>query len=576
MRFLRVIATVSSSSSSNAAPSVNLSEIYAFLREILGPEKSFYWLSIVYGVGISLLSLAVPISVQMLINTVANIGLAMPLVLLSSVLFILLLVSGLLNALRIHLMEIFSRRFYARMVAEISLRTLYAQNPFFADSGSNPLFNRYFDIVIIQKSVPYLLIGGFTVLLQALVGFVIVSLYHPLFLVFNIALVLMIWLIWVMWGNKAIHSAIDQSHKKHAVAAWVEDLGASNGYYKSSLHIERALKITDSKTADYIESNRTHFRYSFSQTLAFLVIYAAASAALLGLGGWLVILGELSLGQLVAAELILSAVFFGVSQLGVYLASFYDMVAAVEELSHFYAVPQEIPMGDRTPLQTSCMLVFDNAKGEGRDEKVTFNLSVGQGDAVFCATKNHGIQRLFTDLLKHHVRPEGGIVSIGGIDVLDIEVHELRQIITILDRPTVINASIRDFLRYAGEETMTDDTLDILERVGLRNTIVHLRDGLDTEISITGAPLSLTEVLKLKLASALISGPKVLVLNQLFDIIPEQTLMDIIKLFRERWNTSVLYFSNRDHALGFEKFLYLGASEQPVYTSFDAFKNKLS
>ncbi len=364
-------SNVSVSSSPAAASSMNLSEIYAFLRAILGPEKAFYKLAIIYGIGISLLSLAVPVSVQMLINTVANIGLAAPLVVLASVLFVLLLVSGLLNALRIHLMEIFSRRFYARMVAEISLRTLYAQNPFFADNGKNALFNRYFDIVIIQKSVPYLLIGGFTVLLQALVGFVIVSLYHPLFLVFNITLCLLIWLIWAVWGEKAVRSAIDQSHRKHAVAGWVEDLGASNGYYKSSLHIERALKITDEKTADYIASNKAHFRYSFSQTLAFLLIYAAASAALLGLGGWLTILGELSLGQLVAAELILSAVFFGISQLGVYLASFYDIVAAVEELSHFYAVPQEVPRGTKKHQETKSVMSFENVHGHGRAVTVT-------------------------------------------------------------------------------------------------------------------------------------------------------------------------------------------------------------
>jgi len=46
------------------------------------------------------------------------------------------MISGLLNALRIHLMEIFGRRFYARLVSEISLITIYAQNPFFGDQAS--------------------------------------------------------------------------------------------------------------------------------------------------------------------------------------------------------------------------------------------------------------------------------------------------------------------------------------------------------------------------------------------------------------------------------------------------------
>mgnify|MGYP002654653969 CR=1 FL=1 len=74
-------------------------------------------------------------------------------------------------------------------------------------------------------------------------------------------------------------------------------------------------------------------------------MYAAASAALLGLGGWLVIENQLTLGQLVAAELVLSAAFLGVAQLGSYLGYFYDLFAAVEEISQFYDVEQEQPKG---------------------------------------------------------------------------------------------------------------------------------------------------------------------------------------------------------------------------------------
>ena len=72
----------------------------------------------------------------------------------------------------------------------------------------------------------------------------------------------------------------------------------------------------------------------------------AASAILLGLGGWLVVQGELSLGQLVAAELVLSVVFVGLSQFGVYLTYFYDVCAAIDELSQFYHVEQEEPGAD--------------------------------------------------------------------------------------------------------------------------------------------------------------------------------------------------------------------------------------
>ena len=321
---------------------VTPSEVFALIFRILGPESSFYSLTIVYGIGISLLSLATPISVQMLINTVANTGLTISLVVLSTTLFVLMLLSGLLNALRIHIMDLFQRRFYARMVSEIALKSIYALNPFFEDQRLSALFNRYFDIVIVQKNLPNMLIGGFTIILQTVVGLVLVSLYHPLFLLFNLVLVSLIWLIWAVWGGRAIRSAIQVSHTKHAAAAWLESLSESNGYFKSDRHISTALDKTDGVTRDYIRAHERHFGHHFAQTVCFLVLYALASASLLGLGGWLVIQGQLSLGQLVAAELVLSVAFFGVSQLGTYLSYFYELCASIEELSAIKTVPRAL------------------------------------------------------------------------------------------------------------------------------------------------------------------------------------------------------------------------------------------
>ena len=123
-------------------------------------------------------------------------------------------------------MDIFQRKFYARLVAEISLHVLYAANPFFQDNHKGALFNRYFDIIIVQKNLPNLLVSGFTIVLQTAVGFILVSLYHPLFLIFNVIVALIIWLIWAVFGRRAIRSAVAASHQKHETAAWLQSLGA--------------------------------------------------------------------------------------------------------------------------------------------------------------------------------------------------------------------------------------------------------------------------------------------------------------------------------------------------------------
>jgi len=555
-----------------SAKPVSLTRVFSYIAQILGPERDFYALAAVYGIGISLLSLALPISVQMLINTVANTALVAPLAVLSITLFVLLTISGLLYALRLHLMEIFGRRFYARMVSEISLRAVYAANPFFHDASKGPLFNRYFDIMVIQKSVPHLIIGGFTLVLQALVGFVLVSLYHPLFLAFNIVFILLIWIVLAMWGPGAIRSAIDLSHKKHAASAWLEGVAASNGYFKSERHIAHALTNTDAVTSDYVEEHRRHFRQHFSQTILLLLIYAAASAILLGLGGWLVIQGQLTLGQLVAAELILSAVFAGVAQLGTYLTSFYDLCAAIDELSLFYEVPQEEPKGEfRSPLEDAT-LTFTNVRGNARGQKAIFNFTIPGGATVKAAVSDHGLQRLFSHLLRRHVDSEAGFISVGGGDILAADIHALRQQIIIIDRPTIIEMTIREYLQLNCEDASPERIMSVLRLVGLEEAISSLGNGLDTELATTGWPLSITEAIQLKLAGALLSRPRILVLNQLIDLIPAHHLRRVVNAVKENENLTLVYFTHRREDFGYDGYLYMTHDAQTLYTSHDPFE----
>jgi putative ABC transport system ATP-binding protein len=554
-----------------ATEEFKISKVAGFFLRLLGPERNFYVLALVYGVGISLLSLATPISVQMLINTVANTALATPLIVLSGALFALLLISGLLNALRIHLMEIFGRRFYARMVAEIALRAIYARNPFFVDEGRGPLFNRYFDIVIIQKMVPALLVGGFTLILQAGVGFILVSFYHPLFLAFNAVLIALIWAVWIFWGKPSIKSAIDLSHQKHLTAAWLENLAASNGFFKSERHIEYALERTDAETRAYVDEHRRHFRNYFAQTISFFVIYAGASAVLLGLGGWLVIQGQLSLGQLVAAELVLSAVFYGISQLGPYMAYFYDLCAALEELSRFYDVELEAPAEKSAFVCADSSLEFREVRGEARGVPVTLNFRIESGATVMAAASTHGLQRLVTTLLKRHQDPDSGMVMVGGADIVEAEPHALHQQIVLLDRPTVIAMTIREFLQLAGDEVTSAQVLEAVKIVGLDAVVSRFEKGLDTPINLSGWPLSITETMLLKLAAAILAEPRVLILNQLYDLVAEDVIMRVIAHLRADKSITIIYFSRRQRDIGCDTFMYLDHHRQHVFSTFETF-----
>ena len=96
------------------------------LRLVLGGETAFFNMAILFGVVLSALTLGVPVAVQLLIDSIANLGALQPVLILSTILFAVLLTAGVLVALQNFVLERFERRFYARTAQEITLRTRYA------------------------------------------------------------------------------------------------------------------------------------------------------------------------------------------------------------------------------------------------------------------------------------------------------------------------------------------------------------------------------------------------------------------------------------------------------------------
>jgi len=544
---------------------VQLRDVLVWARPILSPDKSFFVMAIIYGVAISLLSLATPISVQLLINSIANTALPAPLFTLAAILFVLLALSGVLSAFRSHLMEIFRRRFFARLVAEITLRAVHARNPFFNDERSGDLFNRYFDVMNVQKAVPSLLIGLFTIILQSAVGFVVTSLYHPIFLAFNLVFILLVWIIWAIWSRGAMTHSVQLSHAKYHMAHWLESVGGSNGFYKSGRHISFAINKSEELTSRYIAADIKFFGYSFSQTVAFLMLYALASASLLALGGWLVIERQLSIGQLVAAELILSSIFYGTAQLGPYLDTFYDLVAALEELDMFFAIPQEVPPRNSDRLQTNGELAFANAKiGD-----LLLNLTVPSGTKLIAAGDPY-VQRTLGLLLKRHRGPDTGFVMLGGADISALDIYRVRSDVIVLDRPSIVESTIIDYLELASPDASANALMDAIKLVGLEPQIGRLPDGVHSELSGTGWPLALSDVMRLKFAAAILAQPRILLLTPLFDIIPSSVLERMLDAFRGT-PTTLIYFTNRSEPPTLDGYLWFGRNHQEIVADRTAF-----
>jgi putative ABC transport system ATP-binding protein len=361
-----------------------------------------------------------------------------------------------------------------------------------------------------------------------------------------------------------MQSAIELSHAKYDTAHWLESVGGSNGFYKSGRHVSYAMQRSEALTARYVAAHARHFRFNFMQTGLYLGLYAVASAALLGLGGWLVIQGQLSLGQLVAAELILSSTFYGVSQLGSYLDVFYDLVAGLEELHRLYDIPQEsapIVKADPGPIGVGG-LTFRGVQAQG----ARFDIAIEGGARITAVAEPH-VERMFSDLLKRHLKPSVGIITLGGSDLGALDIYRLRSEVIVLDRPVIVESTIRNYLSLAAPEAPPDAILDALRAVGLERRVTRLLGGLDMPLSSSGWPLSLPEMMRLKLAGALLARPRVLVLSPIYDMLPPKELAGVAD--RLGPETILIAFTRRPRELALGEYLHIASSGQTFVASAD-------
>lgn len=539
-------------------------EVFAKVNLILRPELSFYVIAVIYGVGFSVLSLAIPISVQSLVNSVTFGVLFQPLLVLSVVLFLLLGAFGALNALQIYIIELFQRRFYARMSAEIIEILVGADSKALTDRNGPELVNRYFDIMTVQKNVSILLTGASSVVLQTFAGLLLLAFYHPYFLVFDALLIFCLIIVWKVFGRKAIAHAINESKAKYSVARWLEEVAANSFFFKGPKKSLRTFRETDQRVGQYLDYRSLHFKNLFWQVCLLLGVYAVMSSIVLGLGGYLVIKGQLALGQLVAAELVATIILTGLAKSGKYLEALYDLVAAVDKIGEFYELPLELGKEGQALIdgKSELGLEFNEAIVKLGDASFTFDYRFRGGDNYLIRSKHHTSKLLFIDALSSRIRPIKGRVAFRGVNLEKLSPSELSERVYIVDRPVLLEASIEENLTYGLDHVSAHHINEAIEVVGLEKVIDQLPEGSKTKLSHNGSPLWSSELIALELARAIIARPDIVIVSDRFDQINVEGQQRILKRLKEMPMTTIV-FSNR--ALGAEGFeeLELGATGGP-------------
>ncbi len=498
------------------------------LQALLRPEWSDIWIVIVFAFVVGLLTLATPIAVEALVNTVAFGRFIQPVVVLALILLTFLAFSGAIRALQTYVAELVQRRLFARVAGDLAYRLPRTKTEAIDGIYLPELANRFFDIVTVQKVSAQLLLDGVGLVLSALIGMAVLAFYHPWLLGFDIVMMSSIAFIIFVLGRGAIASAIKESKNKYYMASWLEDISRCPTAFRTSGGSDLALERADRLVHEYLEARDKHFGILMRQVIFALGLQAVASTVLLGLGGWLVIDGQLSLGQLVAAELIVTVIVSAFAKLGKHLESFYDLLASVDKLGALFDLPTEqhdgiLEINATGPARVTFEAVaYRSSLGRRLNDPVTLSIKPGVSVAV-CGNSGCGKSTLL-DLMYGLRSPNAGRLTIDGFNPQDLRSDVLRQQVALVRSSEVFHGTLEENVHLHRSTVTSADVRQALEEAGLYDEVLGLPNGFDTKLNGNGVPLSRSQRDLLCLARAVAGKPRLLLIDGILDGLPDESL----------------------------------------------------
>jgi ABC-type bacteriocin/lantibiotic exporter with double-glycine peptidase domain len=488
----------------------------------------------IYALGVGLCSLAIPVGVQALVNSVAFGVVLQPLVVITSLVGGVLLLSGLLRVLQLYVVEILQRRLVVRLSLMLAQRIPHVEFQLFQRRFGPEYVLRFMEVFSAQKTISTLLLDGMAVFFQIVVGLILVSFYHPFFLAFAFVLTITIAVLVIPLGMGGVRTGIRASDAKYEVMTWLQDLARLPIAFKSNLGDAFAIERADYLVGDYLRWRSKHFRVLLRQIVSSIGLQVIASTALLGLGGWLVITGQLTLGQLVAAELIVSVILAGVAKLGGYLEKCYDLCASIAKIDALFDLPYEKfsgsffkPGQEPAALDVVNLTVHHDALSTPLFSGLSLKVAPGEKLAIW--GENASGKSTLADCIYRLSYHKGGRIEIDGHDVREIHPLELRSEVALVRGADIFHGTIEENLTLSSRESVPYARIrEALEMVGLLEEIFSLPQGLRTVLKGPSGVLSRGQAERLMIARGILMNPRLMIIDGSLDGVDENKIVTIL------------------------------------------------
>jgi len=476
---------------------------------------SIYFFAILSG----LVQLSLPLGVQAIISFVIGASMVTSIYVLIFVVVLGVFLVGIFQINQMKIIEKIQQNIFVRntyLFAEVLPQIdLLKNNKFYLPEK----INRFFDIMSIQKGISKLLLDIPIASIQIIFGLVLLSFYHPIFIVFGFLLLSTLYFILKFTGKKGIKTNYIVSTHKYEVAAWFGEIARTLKSFKfrhgTNLNVVKA----DEKTLDYIQARTTHFKVLLLQFKALVLFKVMISAAMLVVGTYLLLSQQLNIGEFIAAEIVILSIIGAVEKLIGSISSIYDVITGLEKLSSVIDSPLEnsgnvrfnsINSGVSIEL-VDCDLVYS----KGKTVLKGMNLKIPSNSLVCISGCAGSGKSSLLNLLSGNLGDSNGGVLINNISLGNYNLKSLRKNVGVfLSSSDVFEGTVFENITM-GRKGITEEKISVLAyEMGFQSFIASLKNGFETSVDAGGKKMSSTMVQILVLLRAFVDKPDLLLLEE--------------------------------------------------------------
>ncbi|ETN96475.1 peptidase domain-containing ABC transporter [Zhouia amylolytica] len=519
------------------------------LTGLLKLDKKDFLQILYYAILAGLLSLSVPLGIQAIVNLIQGARISTSWIVL--ILLVTLGVSfvGIFQLMQVRILENIQQKIFTRASFEFSYRFPKIKMEQLKNFYPPELANRFFDVLTIQKALPKIVLDFPAALVQIIFGLILLSLYHPLFIVYGFLMVFLIYVVFRLTAKKGLATSIVESKYKYKVAHWFQEIARTLVSFKISGNTNHAINRNDELVCHYLDARESHFRIIRIQFILMIGFKVLVTAGLLIIGGILVLNQQMNIGQFVAAEIIILLIISSVEKMITGLESFYDILTSLEKLGQVVDKELESQEGEAPfAINQPISIQLHNVAFKGFNNKTileNINLKINPNDKILIQGKNGSGKSTLLKLIAGLIEPSRGDIYLNDISKHSINLNHYRaRLGQSLSEETPFEGTLYDNLTFGNKDITTEEIHWAIKNMRLLDFVRKLPDGLNTVLYPEGLGIPYSVSKKIVLARSILRKPAVLILDDPLDQMDFEEEKGIIEfLFSKEHNWSIIVTS---------------------------------